>query len=79
MNLELIQRILLWCTIINCVLLTLSIILIMLFHKMIYSLHSKFPGLTEEKVAQSLYLICGIYKVLIFMFNIVPLVVLYII
>ena len=79
MNLEHLQEFLLWTTIINCALLTFSAILIMVLKKPISRMHGKIFNLGEEKIMHSLYMIIGIYKIMVFMFNIIPLIAVHII
>ena len=67
-----------YCTIINCSTLLIASIMIIMFKDLIYNVHSKL-GIWEgskEAHKQSMYETLGNYKILIFIFNLVPYVVL---
>ena len=74
-----IREMLLWCSILNMGLLVLIGLMFLVAGKWICRLHGKIWGLPEEKVRISLYRIAAGYKILIFIFNIVPYVALQII
>jgi len=68
----LIQKVLLWCSIINMGLLLFSMLVIKAAHGLIYRIHGKWFNLSNEKLDSLLYLMLGVYKLGIFLFNIVP-------
>jgi hypothetical protein len=77
MNIDYLYDLFAWMTGINIVFLVISFVLITLKRKTICSLHGKIFGIKEEKVTLSIYNMLGIYKILIFVFNITPLLALY--
>lgn len=79
MTIEHLYDLLLWMTIINLGLFSFSIGIILYLQSWIIDFHSRLFGLTKEKVSLSLYKMMGIYKILIIIFNIVPLIALEII
>jgi Family of unknown function (DUF6868) len=72
MTLQNIQDFLMWCTIINSALLILSTIMIALLRKQVYKIHGRLFKLSEEQISITLYRFLGLYKILIFVFNLVP-------
>ncbi|MEH6588536.1 MAG: DUF6868 family protein [Halioglobus sp.] len=66
------SELLFWSALINMGFLALSSIVTMLAPGLIYRIHGRFFHLPEERVAQSLYLLIGLYKILIITFLITP-------
>lgn len=65
MELQQLSDLLFWSWIINLGLLLLSGGLTLLFPGLVYRVHGRLFRLSEEKIAQSLYLLLGVYKVLV--------------
>lgn len=78
MCIESIKLFFLWCTVINAVLLFFSFFLSLIARKYVYKLHYKFFSISEEAFNTIIYCSLGLYKLLFVFFNIIPLIVLYI-
>jgi hypothetical protein len=74
MNLEIAYDFLLWCLIINVGIFSVSILLIPLFDKFAYSVHSKVFKITPEQFHGAIYSAMAYYKITIIFFNFVPLI-----
>jgi hypothetical protein len=73
MNIAILKEFLLWCMLINIGLMVMSFLLIMLCKDWAYSIHSKIFKISKEQFHLCCYCFLGLYKVLIFVFNVVPL------
>ncbi len=72
MSLQLIEQFLFWCGLINTGMLMISFIMILFMKRLIFKTHGKMFGLDEDFISKALYTYVGFYKILIFMFNIIP-------
>lgn len=72
MTIEIIRNTLAWCTVINIGLLLWWFLFITLAHDWIYRLHRKWFNLSVEKFDAIHYATMAIFKIGIFLFNIVP-------
>ncbi|MBN1621783.1 MAG: hypothetical protein JW871_04250 [Endomicrobiales bacterium] len=72
MGIDAIRQMLLWCALINMGLLLFSFLVIVIGNKLIYKIHSQFIKISEETFNTVMYSLIGFYKILIFVFNIVP-------
>ena len=72
MTVELFQDVLAWCSVINIGLLLFWLLWLMLAHDFVYRLHGKFLTLSVEKFDAIHYTGMAYFKILIFVFNIVP-------
>jgi len=72
MTIQTLREFLLWCMVINVGLLVFSSLFILSARGWICRLHGKMFRLPEEKVASALYKTIAFYKILIFVFNVVP-------
>jgi len=79
MDIYLLRAFFMWCSIINIVLLLLSFAFFWLGGEWIYRMHSKWFKIPREQFDALWYGILGFWKISIFLFNIVPYVVLCII
>jgi hypothetical protein len=61
-----------WCTIINFGLLIVSAIIIVTAREWAYKMHSRWFDLSKKEFDVILYCFLGLYKILIFVFCIVP-------
>lgn len=68
----LLEKMLLWCSVINMGFLLFSMLMIKALRGFIYRVHGKLFNLPPEKIDSLLYLMLGVYKLGIFLFNIVP-------
>ena len=72
MTLEQWSDLLFWAAAINMGLLMFAGIFIMLMPSFVYRLQGQLFKLPEERIAQSLYLLIGFYKILIIVFFVAP-------
>jgi hypothetical protein len=72
MTLEQIRCLLGWCSLINFILLWVSFVLLVLLRGWVYKIHSKFFPITEAQFNIAAYIFLGVYKLLVFVFNIIP-------
>ncbi len=79
MSIESVSEVLLWCTLINYALLLWWFLVFRFAHEWIYRLHGRWFSLTLEQFDAIHYGGMAIYKVGIFLFNLVPYVALHIV
>ena len=81
MDIAMLTKFFMWCTILNVGLLMLSFLLVasVFGSEFVYRVHSKFFPMPRDTFNASLYLLIGVYKIFVFVFNIVPWLVLVII
>ncbi len=74
MDIAMLTAFFMWCTILNLGILVLSFMLVSFGFgsEFVYRMHSKWFPMPRETLNAVLYLIMGIYKVFIFVFNAVP-------
>jgi len=72
MDAEMARDFFLWCGIINMGLLLLSVVLCSTMTGFVYRVHGKMFPLSKEAFDIAIYSFLGLYKILIFVFNIVP-------
>ena len=76
MDLATLQTFLGWCTVIHIGLLLVSFILIAAAKNWVYAIHSKIFSISRESFDTLVYAFFGIYKLLLFVFFLVPWIVL---
>ena len=79
MNIQLLKRFFLWCTIINVALLLLSTLICIYAPDWLYSMHGNWFSIPRETLNIIMYSYLGLFKIFIYIFNIVPLIALLII
>lgn len=79
MSIEVTRNFLLWCTVINYGILLVWFLVFVFAHDWILRIHGRWFRLSSEQFDAIHYLGMAIFKVGIMLFNLVPLVVLYII
>lgn len=79
MTIELLSRFFMWSSVINLACALLVVIVIRIGGSNIYKIHSNFFNVSEEKAAQTIYASMVSYKTIIFVFNVIPYIVLQII
>jgi hypothetical protein len=72
MDIQALKSILMWCTIINVSLLLFTTVLWLLASNFIYRMHGKMYPMPRETFNAVFYLIMGLYKIFIFIFNVIP-------
>ncbi|MBN2070493.1 MAG: hypothetical protein JW814_03460 [Candidatus Krumholzibacteriota bacterium] len=79
MSIELLTMFFLWSSILNIGIMIVSFLLFRIAHRYIYTVHGGWYKLSNEQIDLAIYRMMTIYKIFLFMFNIVPYVVLRII
>ena len=72
MTVELFREVLAWCSVINIGLLLFWLLWLTLAHDFVYRFHGKFLNLSVERFDTIHYAGMAIFKIFIFVFNIVP-------
>jgi len=72
MMIETVKDLLLWCGVINYGILLFWAGIFIFAHDWIYGIHSRWFNLTPEQFDMLNYSMMGIYKLMIFIFNLVP-------
>lgn len=72
MDIEMLTRFFMWCTILNAGLLMVSFLILGFAGDSVYKLHSKWFPMSRETSNVVLYSFLGAYKIVIFVFNAVP-------
>jgi len=72
MTFEIIREVLGWCSVINIVFLTCWTLLMMLAKDFVCGFHGGLFNLPDERVAEILYTLLGLFKIFIILFNVVP-------
>jgi hypothetical protein len=72
MNVELAKSVLLWCLVINYVILLLWFLVFCLAHEWMYRLHTRWFNLSRERFDFAHYLGMSVYKVGVLLFNLAP-------
>lgn len=76
MDVQLITKFFMWCTILNFAILMLVFVLYVFGRDSIYKIHGKLFSISRETFNIIFYSSIGLYKILFFVFNVVPWVVL---
>ncbi|HCF94555.1 MAG TPA: hypothetical protein DEW46_05800 [Verrucomicrobia bacterium] len=72
MDIQMLTRFFMWCTIMNFAFLMLSFLLLGIAGDFIYKLHSKWFSMQREKFNMLIYSFLGLYKILWLVLNVVP-------
>ena len=67
-----IRAVLGWCSVVNVGLMMVLFLLLSMARPWVYKMHSKWFPITESQFNMALYSFFGLYKALVFVFNIVP-------
>ena len=79
MNISTLKSMLLWCVIINYIILLVWFVVFLLAHDAIFRLHSRWFRLSVEQFDVTMYASMAIYKVGVILLNLVPLIALWIV
>ena len=79
MDIQILTKFFMWCTILNCGLLMLIVVLSVFASDFIYKTHGKWFSMPRETFNAVFYLSIGLYKIAFLAFNVVPWIVLTII
>jgi hypothetical protein len=72
MDVQMLTRFFMWCTILNIVLLVLSFLILAFAGDFVYKIHGKWFPMPRETFNVVLYSFLGIYKIIVFVFNVIP-------
>jgi len=72
MGIEVLTRFFMWCTILNVGLLVFSFLMVVFAGDFMYRAHSKWFPMPRETFNVVLYSFIGAYKIVVYVFNIVP-------
>ncbi|PTN38944.1 DUF6868 family protein [Desulfonatronum sp. SC1] len=74
MNIDLLTQFFMWCTILNVAFLVLSFLVVAFGFggDFVYRMHGKFFPMPRETFNAVIYSFIGMYKIFVFVFNIVP-------
>ena len=72
MDIIIVKTLLMWCTIINVLLLVLSFMVCAFAGDWVYGMHSKWFPISREAFNVAIYSFLGLYKIFILVFNLVP-------
>ncbi|MCK5801251.1 MAG: hypothetical protein KAI66_00395 [Lentisphaeria bacterium] len=72
MNIATVRAFFMWCTIINVGLMTLAFLICTLGGDWVYRVHSRFIPIKREAFDIAVYSFLGVFKILVFVFNLVP-------
>ena len=76
MDIATLTRFFMWCTILNIGLLMLSFLILAFNGDFVYKLHNKWFPMPRETFNMIIYSFLGIFKIIVFAFNVVPWIVL---
>jgi hypothetical protein len=77
MNIAMLQTLLLWCSVINYIILIIWFAAFVLGHDALYGLHSRWFNLSREQFDAMNYGSMAVYKIGIMLLNLVPLIALW--
>ena len=72
MTVQMLQSFFMWCSIINVVLLMLMFFIITTAKEWTYKIHSRWFNISKENFDLVLYCFLGLYKLLVWIFCIIP-------
>ncbi|MFO7976235.1 MAG: hypothetical protein R6V12_16555 [Candidatus Hydrogenedentota bacterium] len=72
MDIEILTRFFMWCTIVNVALFALAFLFLVFASDFVYRMHGKWFPMPRETFNVVLYCYLGVYKLLILVFNLVP-------
>ncbi|MDD5728628.1 MAG: hypothetical protein PHV59_08700 [Victivallales bacterium] len=72
MDIQILLRFFLWCTVIDGVLLVLGCGMGMFFQDFVYRIHHKWFNISREHFSLTVYVVIGMFKVFFLFFNLVP-------
>jgi len=72
MDIQTLTAFFMWCTILNFALLLLSSLFCLCAGDWVYRIHSKWFSIPREVFNVAIYSFLGLYKLLVFVFNLIP-------
>ena len=72
MDIQILTRFFMWCTILNGAMLIISAVICMPAQEWVYGIHSKWFDIPREAFNIVLYSFMGLFKIMFFIFNLMP-------
>ncbi len=72
MTLDILSRFFMWCTLLNAGMLLLMAVATGFAGDLVYRTHSRWFPMPRDAFNAALYVLVGIYKILVLLFNLVP-------
>ncbi len=72
MSIQILTKFFMWCTILNAGFMLLSFVMVTFMGDIAYRIHSKWFPMPRETFNVVIYSFIGLYKILVFVFNIIP-------
>ena len=72
MDIQTLTAFFMWCTILNFALLVLSSLICLCAGDLVYQIHGKWFSISRETFNVAIYSFLGLYKVLVFVFSLIP-------
>lgn len=72
MDVQMLTRFFMWCTILNVSLLIVSFVMLVAAGDLVYKMHGKLFAMPRETFNAVIYSWMGLYKVLLIVFNLMP-------
>lgn len=72
MDLQVLEKFLLWCLLVNFGLYTLTVVAVMIMRDFVCRINAKLFGIEEKTVKKAVFKYIAAYKLLIIIFNFVP-------
>ena len=72
MDIQTLTAFFMWCTILNFALLVFSSLICVCAGDWVYRIHSKWFSISRETFNVAIYSFIGLYKILVFVFNLIP-------
>lgn len=72
MDIEMLTRFFMWCSILNTSLLAVSFLILAFAGDWVYRIHGKWFTMPRETFNVVLYSFVGVYKIIVIVFNIIP-------
>jgi len=72
MDIDSIRAFFMWCTILNAALLVLSWLMCVWAGDWVWRIHNKWFSISRETFNVAIYSFIGLYKILVFVFNLIP-------
>ena len=72
MSIQMLTSFFMWCTLLNMGLLLLSFLMMAFAGDFVYKMHSKWFSMPRETFNVVLYSLLGFYKIIVFVFNVIP-------
>ena len=72
MSIQMLTSFFMWCTLLNMGLLLLAFLMMAFAGDFVYKMHSKWFSMPRETFNVVLYSLLGFYKIIVYVFNVIP-------